>query len=137
VQRAGNTIFDPASSEPQILEAMKYFLGDPGDPAEDPAKAWQVIKASRSLKTGAIQSAARQVTPLDAWWAPGGQQKYLVLQGSDDQAAPPENGELLKQQLGERVMIVFIPGAGHLMVITQPKKVVSAVVSFLRKELPQ
>jgi len=60
-----------------------------------------------------------------------------VLQGSDDQAAPPENGELLKQQLGERVMIVSIAGAGHLMVITQPKKVASAVVSFLREELPQ
>jgi len=137
VQRAGNTIFDPASSEPQILEAMKYFLGDPGDPAEDPAKAWQVIKASRSPKSAAIQRTARQATPLDAWWAPAGQQKYLVLQGSDDQAAPPENGELLKQQLGGRVMMVSIPGAGHLMVITQLKKVASAVVSFLREELPQ
>jgi pimeloyl-ACP methyl ester carboxylesterase len=43
-----------------------------------------------------------------------GEMKYLVLQGSDDQIAPPENGALLKQELGERATLVSFPGAGHL-----------------------
>jgi pimeloyl-ACP methyl ester carboxylesterase len=133
VQRALNTIFNPAASESELFEAMKYMVGDPGDPKEDPAKAWQILKPSLAPKAAGIQGTASKVTPLDAWWAPAGQQKYLVVQGSDDQAAPPENGQLLKEQLGERVKIVTISGAGHLMTITQPKKVASAIVSFLRE----
>jgi pimeloyl-ACP methyl ester carboxylesterase len=71
-------------------------------------------------------------TPLSDWWAPAGQQKYLVLQGTEDQAAPPENGELLKQELGARVTLIPFPGAGHLMLVTEPKKAAAAIVSFLR-----
>lgn len=133
VQHALNTIFNPAASEPQLFEAMKYMVGDPSDPAEDPAKAWQVLKPSLSPKTAGIQGIALKATPQAAWWAPPGQQKYLVVQGSLDQAAPPENGQLLKQQLGERVKIVSIAGAGHLLAMTQPKKVASAMVSFFRE----
>lgn len=66
VQRALNTIFDPAASEPQLLAAMKYMLGDPNDPAEDPAKAWQVLKPSLSPKAAGIQGIAMKATPLDA-----------------------------------------------------------------------
>jgi len=77
-----------------------------------------------------LQGAAQQ-KPI-AWWAPAGQQKYLVLQGTDDQAAPPENGDLLKQELGARVTLVPFPGAGHLMLVTEPKKAAAAMVSFLR-----
>ena len=38
-----------------------------------------------------------------SWWAPPGQTKYLIVQGADDQIAPPENGFELKKELGERV----------------------------------
>jgi pimeloyl-ACP methyl ester carboxylesterase len=136
VQRALKTIFDPAASEEQISVAMKYMVGDPGNATEDPAEAWQALKPSLSPKAAGIQGIAMKVTPVDTWWAPPGQQKYLIVQGTDDQAAPPENGQLLKQQLGERATIVSILGAGHLMAITQPKKVASAMVSFLREGLP-
>jgi pimeloyl-ACP methyl ester carboxylesterase len=65
------------------------------------------------------------------WWAPAGKAKYLVLQGTDDQAAPPENGDLLKQEMGDRVTLVPFTGAGHLMLVTEPEKAAAAVVAFL------
>jgi len=74
-----------------------------------------------------------QNTPLKDWWAPPGVMKYLVLQGSDDQIAPPENGALLKQELGVRAALVSFPGAGHLFIVTEPKKAAAAVVSFLHQ----
>jgi len=55
----------------------------------------------------------------------------VVVQGSDDQIAPPENGALLKQELGERATLVSFPGAGHLFIVTEPNKAAAAVVSFL------
>jgi hypothetical protein len=70
-------------------------------------------------------------TPLQEWWAPPGQNKYLL--GSDDQIAFPENGELLKQEMGVRVTLISFPGgAGHLLVATEPKKAAEAVASFLQ-----
>jgi pimeloyl-ACP methyl ester carboxylesterase len=100
--------------------------------SEDVAKVWQILKPCRAPKASGIEKTGAESTPLNAWWAPAGQQKYLVLQGTDDQAAPPENGELLKQELGVRVTLVPFPGAGHLMLVTEPKKAAAAMVSFLR-----
>jgi pimeloyl-ACP methyl ester carboxylesterase len=68
---------------------------------------------------------------LKDWWAPPGQSQYLVVQGTEDQIAPPENGELLKQEMGVRVTLVSLPRAGHMMPLTEPKKVAAAIVSFL------
>jgi pimeloyl-ACP methyl ester carboxylesterase len=59
--------------------------------------------------------------------------KYLVLEGANDQITPPENGELLKQELGARVTLVSLPGAGHLLLVTEPGKAARAVVSFLQQ----
>ena len=51
-------------------------------------------------------------TPLKDWWAPPGEMKYLVLQGAEDQIALPENGELLKKELGARVTLISFPAQG-------------------------
>ena len=58
--------------------------------------------------------------------------KYLVVQGTKDEIAPAKNGELLKQELGERVTLVSINGAGHLSLVTEPQKVAVPVISFLQ-----
>ena len=126
--RALMTIFNPKSSEAEVLEAMKYMVGNPADAGA----VWQILKPCRAPTAAGIERTAAESTPLNAWWAPPGQQKYLVLQGTDDQAAPPENGELLKQELGARVTLVPFPRAGHLMLVTEPKKAAAAMVSFLR-----
>ena len=127
-ERALQTIFNPASTDADILKEMKYMVGDP---AEIPM-AWQAIKPSRAPEVAGLQKTAMNNTPLKEWWAPPGKMKYLILQGTEDQIALPENGELLKEELGVRATLVSFPGAGHLLLVTEPKKVVAAVVSFLQ-----
>ena len=127
-EHALQTIFNPASTDADILKQMKYMVGDP---AEIPI-AWQAIKPSRAPEVAGLQKTAMNNTPLKDWWAPPGRMKYLILQGTDDQIALPENGELLKEELGARATLVSFPGAGHLLLVTEPKKVVAAVVSFLQ-----
>jgi pimeloyl-ACP methyl ester carboxylesterase len=55
-------------------------------------------------------------------WAPPGAMKYLVVQGTNDQIAPPENGKLLKEELEARVTLISFPGAGHLLIVTEHGK---------------
>jgi pimeloyl-ACP methyl ester carboxylesterase len=128
-ERALQAIFNPASTDADILSQMKYMVGN----AAEIPMAWQAIKPCRAPQVAGIQRTAMQNTPLKDWWAPPGAMKYLVLQGSDDQIAPPENGALLKQELGERATLVSFPGAGHLFIVTEPNKAAAAVVSFLHQ----
>jgi pimeloyl-ACP methyl ester carboxylesterase len=127
-ERALQTIFNPKSSNAEVLVAMKYMVGN----AADVGMVWKILKPARAPRAAGIERTAAESTPLKDWWAPPGKAKYLVLQGTEDQAAPPENGELLKQELGTRVTLVPFPGAGHLMLVTEPKKAAAAIVSFLR-----
>ncbi len=126
-EHALKVIFSPASTDADVLKEMKYMVGDS---AEIPL-AWEMIKPSRAPEVAGLQRTAMENTPLEDWWAPPGQMKYLVLQGTDDQIAPPENGDLLKKELGARVTLVSFPGAGHLLLVTEPKKAADAVVAFL------
>ena len=92
-KHALQTIFNPASTDADILKQMKYMVGNP---AEIPM-AWQTIKPSRAPEVAGLQKTAMKNTPLKDWWAPPGKIKYLILQGTDDQIALPENGKLLKR----------------------------------------
>jgi pimeloyl-ACP methyl ester carboxylesterase len=123
-------IFTPASPEAEVLEAMKkYMVGNPADVE----KTWQIIKPCRAPRAAGIEYKAAEATPLKDWWAPPGKTKYLIVQGADDQAAPPENGVLLKKELGDRARLVEIRKAGHLVLVERPEKVADEVVSFLRQ----
>jgi pimeloyl-ACP methyl ester carboxylesterase len=126
-EQALKTIFNPESTDADILKEMKYMVGNPANIQ----MAWQIIKPCRAPQVAGIEGTAIKNTPLKDWWAPPGQMKYLVVQGTDDQIAPPENAELLKQELGARVTLVPFSGAGHLFLVTEPKKTAAAVVSFL------
>lgn len=127
-ERALQTIFNPASTDADILKQMKYLVGNPAEIPE----AWQGIRRCRAPQAAALQRTAMDNTPLQDWWAPPGKMKYLVVQGSNDQIALPENGELLKQELGARATLVSIPGAGHLLIVTEPRKAAAIVISFLQ-----
>jgi pimeloyl-ACP methyl ester carboxylesterase len=103
---------------------MKYMLANPADTA----RVWQVLKSRRAPKAASIEEAAAEATPLTAWWAPPGQTKYLILQGADDQIAPPENGVLLQQELGGRATC---PGAGHLLPLEKTQTTASHMIGFI------
>ena len=76
--------------------------------------------------------ATSQRTRVEDWWA-AGTAWLLVIQGLDDEAAPPANGYALRDQLGERVQLVDIPRAGHFLVLEQPDAVIKAVGNFIHR----
>ena len=122
-------IFNPTTSDEDYLGAMKFMVGDPADSA----MVAEAMKKSRAPKAGPIQRAAAGTAKLEEWWAPKGDTPYLILQGANDQAAPPKNGELLKADLGDRASLVSIPKAGHMMVISKPTVVSESIVAFIKK----
>lgn len=92
------------------------------------ARIWQQLKPSvfpESRPRGTP-------SPPDEWRAPVGSARLLVVQGLNDLIAPPENGRLLKQELGERVTLVEFPGVGHMISLEEPEKTASAILTFLR-----
>jgi pimeloyl-ACP methyl ester carboxylesterase len=122
-------MFNPASTDAEVLAIMPYFVSNP----DDSAKIWDIMKPSRAPEAAAIEKVAADATPLDVWWAPPGETKYLILQGAEDQIAPPENGEDLKQELGDRAILINVPGAGHALPLEQPETTASHVIGFIEK----
>jgi pimeloyl-ACP methyl ester carboxylesterase len=73
--------------------------------------------------------------PLEHWWS-AGTAPLLVIQGLDDEAAPPGNGHALREQFDERVRVVDLHHAGHFLLLEQPEAVARAVFEFLKGSLP-
>ena len=128
-EHALQVIFNPKSTETDILAVMKYLVANPADSA----RIWAIFKRSLDPGAAAIEYAAAKATPLEAWWAPPGQTKYLILQGANDLIAPPENGFELEKELGPRATLVNMPGAAHLLPLEQPDITASHMISFIRE----
>lgn len=128
VHKALLVIFNPKSNDSEYLAAMKYLVGDPANVE----MVGTIVAKSRAPKAAGIEYETVATAKLADWWAPPGKAKYLVLQGTLDQAAPPENGELLKKDLGDRLTLVPFPGAGHMMLVTEPKKAATEIVRFVQ-----
>lgn len=122
-------MFNPASTDADVMAIMPYFVSNPAN-AE---RVLAMMKPSRDPAAGPIKKAAAEATPLETWWAPPGKTKYLIVQGAEDQIAPPENGEILKKELADRATLVNVPGAAHLLPLEQPDTTASHVISFIRK----
>jgi pimeloyl-ACP methyl ester carboxylesterase len=122
-------IFNPASTDAEVMAIMPYLVSNPAHYA----RIWARFKPSRDPGAGPIEKAAAEATPLNAWWAPAGQTKYLILQGADDQIAPPENGVVLQKELGDRATLVNVPGAAHLLPLEQPETAASYIINFIRQ----
>lgn len=78
------------------------------------------------------QIQANRSTSLKQWWA-GGSGPMLIIQGLDDKTAPPENGEQMKKEFGERITLVNLSNAGHLMGLEKPEDTVLTITAFLRQ----
>jgi pimeloyl-ACP methyl ester carboxylesterase len=120
-------VFNPEASEEEILKSMRYMVGDPANATA----SWALVKPSRFPAAAAVVGSASQ-TPESSWATPSGKNPFLVIQGTNDQVAPPENGELLKKELGDLVELVSIEGAGHLMVINHAGETTEAILRFLQ-----
>lgn len=56
----------------------------------------------------------------------------MLIYGADDRATPPLYGQLYGQTIEQSTLYV-VDGAGHYVFIDQPKKVISLILSYLRK----
>lgn len=109
---ARRTLFSPASDEALVLKYVRTL------------NYWNEARAS--------QTQANRATPLEQWWA-GGDGPMLIVQGLDDKTAPPENGIRMQAEFGERVTLVNLENAGHLMGMEQPRATADAIIQFLRQ----
>ncbi len=74
--------------------------------------------------------AAAAATEITDWWTAGAA-RVLILQGLADVSAPPENGRLLKAEIGDRATLVELPGVGHSLPIEAPEAVAEAILAYL------
>ena len=101
-------------------------------PASDPkvleqVECWPAIHIAHLVTS--------QNVLLEYWWG-AGTAPLLVIQGLDDEVAPPGNGHALREQWGERVRVVDLPRAGHFLLLEQPEVVAQAVTEFLGSGAP-
>jgi len=60
-------------------------------------------------------------------------QPALILHGEDDQAIPPQAGQMLRDRLPGALDLIVISGAGHTPGLTHPDEVNGPLATFLRK----
>lgn len=110
---------------PECAALGARWLSPASDPSVlQPVECWPQVHIA--------QIATSQRTPLDHGWT-SGSAPMLVVQGLDDDAAPPSNGHALRDALGDRVALVDIPRAGHFLLLEQPEPVFVAVSSFIAR----
>ena len=82
-------------------------------------------------EAGLAQHVLLETSGPGGWWqrstAP-----ILVIQGAEDRLTDPRNGLQLREQLGERVQLVEVTGAGHAVLTEQPEQTGAAIRSFLQ-----
>ncbi|HCF23952.1 MAG TPA: hypothetical protein DER67_00095 [Novosphingobium sp.] len=120
-------ILAPNAPLADIMQAMRFMVGDP----KDVELGWAAVKASRCPEVSDMQRQAL-ANPDLTWLGGPDHWPWLIVQGSNDQIAPPKNGEDIKAQFGDKVVLVSIEGAGHLMVVTRPEEATGAIVEFLK-----
>jgi pimeloyl-ACP methyl ester carboxylesterase len=74
--------------------------------------------------------AAAAATDVADWWT-AGSAEVLIVQGLDDVSAPPENGRLLKAEIGERATLIELNGVGHAVPVEDPDGVAEVLIRHL------
>ena len=95
-----------------------------------PGRDFSVWMDGWSLPVMAAYSAAAAATEISDWWT-AGQAQVLIIQGLADVSAPPENGRLLKAEIGDRAESVELPDVGHSLPIEAPDAVANAILTYL------
>jgi pimeloyl-ACP methyl ester carboxylesterase len=95
---------------------------------------WLDDKWSQPVIQASLKAA--DATPLGEFWT-AGSAPILIVQGLDDVAAPPENGRLLKAEVGDRATLVELAGVGHSLPVEAPEEVAAPVLAYLARHLPR
>lgn len=119
-------IFELDRSEEDRLADIQHVFFSPGRDPSIWLDGW-------SPETKKMQWDARDSVPY-AEWGHAGSAPVLVIQGLDDPMATPENGYVLREQLGaDRVEVVDLPNASHAMLPEQPEAIARELLAFLRR----
>jgi len=115
--------WETSLSREDRLKAIQQIFFAPGNDARAWEQGWH-------FKVARAQRASDARTPLKEWWA-GGSAPMLVVQGTEDVVALPENARSLAAEFPDRVTLVEIPHAGHALLPEQPEQVEKAVLTYL------
>ncbi|HYZ61157.1 MAG TPA: alpha/beta fold hydrolase [Acetobacteraceae bacterium] len=126
---------------PEIAEAIRLAQAEDTDPVTRERavrQAWfgpdRDITAWLSGWSQPVMRASQEAasaTDTATWWT-AGRAPVVIVQGLADVAAPPENGRRLKEQIGERAVLVELEGLGHALVVEDAQAVAEAVIAELR-----
>jgi pimeloyl-ACP methyl ester carboxylesterase len=119
-----SAVFNEALADAEHLQAVRVAFFAPGN---DPA-VWRGGWYPATMK---MRRAADSSASVDDWWSGGRTVPILVIQGLQDQIAPPENGRILKAEAPDRVELVELDGAGHALLPEKPAEIARTVTSFL------
>jgi pimeloyl-ACP methyl ester carboxylesterase len=78
------------------------------------------------------QRAAAAAVRQDEWWA-GGTAPLLDLQAAQDPFKPESARNEMKHEFGDRVSVAVIPNASHALIPEQPKAVVDALTTWIKR----
>jgi pimeloyl-ACP methyl ester carboxylesterase len=120
-------------SDATLPDAEKFALARRTlfSPATDDALVQEFIAELSYWPEGReAQTSANRATPETQWWS-GGVAPMLIIQGLDDTSAPVGNGRQMKEAEGDRVTLVEIADASHLMTFEKPQETSEAVIAFL------
>jgi pimeloyl-ACP methyl ester carboxylesterase len=121
-----------AGREAPLSERIAAFRASMLSPATDPESLDPPIVDPVAFQA---QMAALNAAPLEDWWS-GGSAEMLVLQGEDDRIAPPANGQALEDEFGDRVTLVNVPDAGHMLLVEQSNRVAQELLAFIDRPRP-
>jgi pimeloyl-ACP methyl ester carboxylesterase len=91
---------------------------------------WLDERWSQPFIEGALKAA--EATPLSEFWT-AGRAPVLIVQGLADVSAVPENGRLLKEEVGDRATLVELAGIGHSLPVEAPDEVAAPVLAYLKR----
>lgn len=74
--------------------------------------------------------AAAAATETSDWWT-AGTADVIIVQGLADVSAPPENGRLLKTEIGARAKLIELEGISHALPVEAPQDVADVILREL------
>ncbi|MFY2835856.1 alpha/beta fold hydrolase [Achromobacter xylosoxidans] len=113
---------DLSLPDAERLKSIQYAFFAPGHDASVWLNGWYP-EVSES------QRLAGKATRQSDWWS-GGSKPLLDLQAGADLFKPESTRNEIRDEFGERVSVVVIPGAGHALVPEEPQAVVDAIVRW-------
>jgi pimeloyl-ACP methyl ester carboxylesterase len=131
-RRTHRKIYQTTLPFDERFEAFRTSMFSPSTSRDVVMTTFQ--EREHSIATALAHGVANRATPPEEWLLmPSYHGPVLIIQGLDDVLALPTNGRYVKEHLGERVTLVELENAGHVLVYEHPERVGSIVASYLRE----